>query len=320
MFKAKVPLNILGFPFQSSLSAGDSKELSLGLGTFFDSGPSFRLSYRPNDNFTPFSLLVKTGIGHFGSPINAPMTMTAEFNFLGNTSSFNNPRFFLHFKPQFGDFSIKKSHSSSIAAFSSQSNQNGGVFEEDSSLEVIEKPHVMENGDYFSVENKGSKITTLPLKSSMESALSGMLLGAKTELPIKSGAVLKLRWGVKFPEGFQTLLKNPTAKMWSTRGIPLLVLNKIGIEHVAKDDKKVGPTRSEVEGSGSADLAETCFTVKRQLETLRSENALLGKALDDLKMEFGNKGFRGRGFGGERKSIEKEVVEGDVGVVELNKV
>ncbi|KNA11651.1 hypothetical protein SOVF_132850 [Spinacia oleracea] len=310
LFKAKIPLNILGLPFQSSLLAGDSKELSLGLGTFFDYGPSFRLSYRPNDSFNPFSLLVKTGIGHFGSPNDAPMTMTAEFNFLGNSSS-SNPRFFLHFKPQFGDFSIKKSQSSTSIC-PGRFESNGAAFEGevDNSLEVIEKPLEMGNDDYFSVGNAGSKITALPLKSSVENAVSGMELGAKTVLPIRKGAVLKLRWGVKFPEGLQALMKNPTAKM-SPRGIPQLVLNKIGIEHVAKDDsKKVDPddVARSVSVASSAELAETCFTVKRQLETLRSENAQLGKSLEDLKGEFANKGFKIK-EGGDRKLAE--IKEGD---------
>ncbi|KAL2923834.1 COMPASS component SWD2 [Bienertia sinuspersici] len=305
LFKAKVPLNILGLPFQSSLLAGDSKELSLGLATFFDFGPSFRLSYRPNDAFNPFSFLIKTGIGHFGSPIDAPMSMTAEFNFLGNCSA-SNPKFLLHFKPQFGDFSIKKSQSSSISAFKI----NDAVFEEgnvnnDSSLEVVE------NGDYFSVGKTGGKITDLPLKSSVESAVSGMELGAKTVLPIRSGAIFKLRWGIKLPEGIQSLMKNPTARM-TPCGIPSLVLNKIGIEHVAEDDRKVvGPQKVGSPGSESAELAESCFAVKRQLETLRSENVQLGKALEDLKVEFGNKGFKVRG---ERKSHEingGKDVEGD---------
>ncbi|XP_057548445.1 uncharacterized protein LOC130826858 [Amaranthus tricolor] len=317
LFKAKVPLNIVGLPFQSSLSAGDSKELSLGLGTFFDSGPSFRLSYRPNDAFNPFSLLVKTGIGHFGSPIDAPMTMTAEFHFLGNSSTAsNNPRFFLHFKPQFGDFSVKKSQSSSITAFQLESKQNGTVFEEDSSIEVVNKPNEFDNGDYFSVGKSGSSITSLPLKSSLESAVSGMMLGAKTALPIKSGAVLKLRWGINFPEGFQSFMKNPTARI-SPHGIPLLVLNKIGIEHVAKEDKKGGPTNVGPQSGSAADMAETCFTIKRQLETLRSENAMLGKALDDLKVEFGSKGNKVNNGG--RKLMEVEN-QGDGGIGEINKV
>ncbi|KAH0884654.1 hypothetical protein HID58_060750 [Brassica napus] len=110
LLRAKIPLSILGLPFQSGIVAGESKELSLNLSTFFESGPSLKLAYRPNDSHSPFSLVVKTGTGPFGSPISTSMLMSAEFNLLGNK---NSPTFMLHFKPRFGDFSIKKSHSSS---------------------------------------------------------------------------------------------------------------------------------------------------------------------------------------------------------------
>lgn len=108
LFRAKVPLSILGLPFRSGIVAGESRELSLNLSTFFESGPSINIGYRPNDAWNPFSLIVKTGTGPFGSPVSSSMLMSAEFNLLGR----GNPAFMLHFKPQFGDFSIKKSQSS----------------------------------------------------------------------------------------------------------------------------------------------------------------------------------------------------------------
>ncbi|KAL3586496.1 hypothetical protein D5086_013363 [Populus alba] len=83
LFRAKVPLSIVGLPFQSGIIAGESKELSLNLSTFFESGPSFKFSYRPNDTWNPFSLVIKTGTGPFGSPVSSSMIMSAEFNLLG---------------------------------------------------------------------------------------------------------------------------------------------------------------------------------------------------------------------------------------------
>ncbi|CAI0540083.1 unnamed protein product, partial [Linum tenue] len=106
---AKIPLSILGLPFQSGIVVGEAKELSLNLSTFFDSGPSFEVAYRPNDSWNPFSLMLKTGSGSFGSPTSSPMVMSAEFNLVGK----GNPSFMLHFKLRFGDFSIKKSQASS---------------------------------------------------------------------------------------------------------------------------------------------------------------------------------------------------------------
>lgn len=328
LFKAKVPLNILGLPFQSSLAAGDSKELCLNLGTFFETGPAFRVAYRPNDPSNPFSLLVKTGIGHFGSPIDAPLTMSAEFDFSGG-NSISNPKFFLHFKPQFGDFSLKKSHQSAISVFSGEPKLNGhkngvvlGHDDEDGSLEVIEKPPA---GEFYSGVN-GGKMTVLPLRSSVEEAVAGVEMGAKTVLPIRNGAVMKLRWGMKLPEGLENVFANPRARIWP-RGIPQLKLNKIGIEHVARDDRRkdevgkvvVGPPQQQ----GGADVAEACFGLKRQMEMVRAENALLGKALEDLRVEFGNTS-RGRGRGlGERKSGERESEgnnhNGGIGIEDMKK-
>ncbi|KAK1287232.1 hypothetical protein QJS10_CPB19g00976 [Acorus calamus] len=107
LFRAKVPLHILGFPFSSAVSAGDTKELRLDLSTAFDSGPSLRLSYRPNDPSNPFSLAVTTGVGPLGSPSGAPMSISAEFGLIGGGR--RSPAFLLQLKPRIGDFSIRRS-------------------------------------------------------------------------------------------------------------------------------------------------------------------------------------------------------------------
>ncbi|KHG27542.1 Mucin-19 [Gossypium arboreum] len=79
VLRAKIPLSIFGLPFQSGLLAGETKELTLNLSTFFESGPSIKVAYRPNDTWNPFSLIVKIGTGPFGSPISSSMLMSAEF-------------------------------------------------------------------------------------------------------------------------------------------------------------------------------------------------------------------------------------------------
>ncbi|KAK1434408.1 hypothetical protein QVD17_00148 [Tagetes erecta] len=136
LFRAKIPLNILGLPFQSGIVAGESKELSLNLATYFESGPSVKIAYRPNDSFNPCSLVFKTGIGSFGSPISSALNMSAEFSFINGGQ---NPSFFVHFKPQFGDFSVKKVQSS---VFKKQINGTG---DEDAPLMV----DLLNNGNKF---------------------------------------------------------------------------------------------------------------------------------------------------------------------------
>ncbi|KAA8518259.1 hypothetical protein F0562_015858 [Nyssa sinensis] len=297
LFRAKVPLNILGFPFQSGIVAGESKELSLNLSTLFDSGPSLKVAYRPNDSLNPFNLIFKTGIGHFGSPISSSMTMSAEFNLIGN----QNPTFLVHFKPQFGDFTIKKSKSSDLVKCI-QPKSNGVVSDDGTSVEVVETP-VVKSG-YFRANGffSGKKISGLPSESPVASLIGGLLngveVGARTVLPMRQHAVLKFQWGVRLPaadEGPAVMGTRSTAGV-SFQKLPLLVMNKIGIEHVAEDESndrnKVGPS---LNSTGNANVAEACFNVKHQLELIQADNGLLRKALDDLRSEIASAAGKSEG-------------------------
>ena len=314
LLRAKVPLSILGLPFQSGVIAGESKELTLNLGTFFESGPSIKIAYRPNDTWNPFSLVVKTGTGPFGSPISSSMLMSAEFNLIGR----GNPSFMLHFKPQFGDFSIKKSQSSVFDGKLVKS-LNGAVPEDDSSIEVVEKPFM----------NGASSKTALAVDSTagtIAGLFSGIEVAARTTLPVRGRAVVNFRWGVRVPAEVKSIGENenpnpnPTAGI-SFQKIPFLVMNKVGIEHVDGGDskKKTSPDVNFPPASG--DVAEACFTVKRQLEILHAENGLLKKAVEDLRREFNSVGDSSSGerngnksSGGkfDRRNNDKKSNEGDV--------
>ena len=315
LLRAKVPLSILGLPFQSGVIAGESKELTLNLGTFFESGPSIKIAYRPNDTWNPFSLVVKTGTGPFGSPISSSMLMSAEFNLIGR----GNPSFMLHFKPQFGDFSIKKSQSSVFDGKLVKS-LNGAVPEDDSSIEVVEKPFM----------NGASSKTALAVDSTagtIAGLFSGIEVAARTTLPVRGRAVVNFRWGVRVPAEVKSIGENenpnpnPTAGI-SFQKIPFLVMNKIGIEHVDGGDSKKKKTSPDVNfPPASGDVAEACFTVKRQLEILHAENGLLKKAVEDLQREFKSVGDSSSGerngnksSGGkfDRRNNDKKSNEGDV--------
>lgn len=294
LIRAKIPLNILGFPFQSGIVAGESKELSLNLTTHFESGPSIKLAYRPNDSINPFSLVFKTGIGHFGSPISSALNMSAEFSFVNGGQ---NPSFFVHFKPQFGDFTVKKTHSS---AFKKQIN------DEDSPVVV----------DLFNNSNK-FKFSESPLAG----VFSDVEWAATTAVPLRKNATLNFRWGFKLPatEDTATVLMKKSMNMnrstaaISFQKLPVLLINKIGIEHVARSDcgklSKVGP--------GDGDMADAFLIVKKQMEIIQAENGMLKKTMDNLKGEFtafkvkGDKGNNNNKeviahFGG--KAMESEVV------------
>ncbi|KAK6117529.1 hypothetical protein DH2020_048749 [Rehmannia glutinosa] len=275
LLRAKIPLNILNLPFQSGVSAGESKELSLNLSTFFDSGPALKFSYRPNDSKNPFSFIFKTGIGHFGSPTKSPLTMSAEFNLIGN----QNPSFFIHFKPNFGDFSLKKWHSSGFVNFGDK--LNGGAATEESFV----------NNEYF--KGAGFFPATAESKAAAGLVVNGLVKGtelsATTAMALRDLAVVKFRWGLRVPPQ-EAVIDEVDAVVVGRRGdrtarirLPMLVMNKIGIEHVAKSKskvEKVGPNEKH------DDLAEACLEVKKQLGVIQAENGLLSKALSDLRSDI----------------------------------
>ncbi|KAJ8534167.1 hypothetical protein K7X08_007491 [Anisodus acutangulus] len=294
LVRAKVPLSILKFPLQSGIIAGESKELSLSLGTLFESGPTFKVAYHPNDSINPFSFVFKTGIGHFGSPVSSPFTMSAEFNLVGN----QNPSFFIHFKPHFGDFCVKKSHSSSTLTKSLGSN--------------FETPAAILKTDFLG----GGLPAESAVAGAVDNLFSGAVVSARTSFPVRNRAVVNFRWGLRFPavpqaaEDSDTVILGksnfPLPAGISFRQCPLLVMNKIGIEHVAKDDSKKGKT-------GNADKAQACLDVKQLLETIQTENGLLRNALNDLRSEIASRQFNfpTNGFdGGAEKSGSKYSVGG----------
>ncbi|GLT82036.1 hypothetical protein SLE2022_004510 [Rubroshorea leprosula] len=281
LLRAKVPLSILGLPFQSGIVAGESKELTLNLATFFESGPSIKLAYRPNDTWNPFSVVVKTGTGSFGSPMSSSMLMSAEFSLLRG----GNPSFMLHFKPRFGDFSIKKVQSSVFDK--AATSHNGFASEDDSSIEMVEP--AMVNGCGFHQQSK--KIMALQA-GDFTGILSGMEVSAKTALPVKGRAVVNFRWGVRVPAEMKSGFAGgnyPTTGI-SFKKVPFLVMDKIGIEYVDGTDSKgsSATTKAATAGPdwGSTHMAEACFAVKHQLEILQAENSLLKKAVDDLRQEI----------------------------------
>lgn len=303
LFRAKIPLNVLSLPFQSGVVAGESKEFSLNLSTLFDAGPTFKIAYRPDDTQNPFSFICKTGIGHFGSPVSSPFTMSAEFNFVGN----QNPTFFIHFKPKFGDFAIKKSLSSSVLSKKTDPKLNDSRSTD--GVPAWGTRYFEESGLF----PRAGKISVLPVESAaaaaaatsvMESVLSGAKVKATTALPLKNRAVVSCRWGLRFPPASAAdevgdaviVAKNERTTGISFRRFPMLLIDKISIEHVAKEK-----TTKDSRVPASSDVAEACLNMKKQLEIIQAENGLLRRALDDMRSEFATGKFNltaGDGGGG----------------------
>lgn len=255
LFRAKLPVSVLGLPFISSVCAGDPTDLSIHLRTFSATGPSLKLSYYPNSPQNPFCLTVRTGIGPFGSPdSDSPLLMSAHFTLLG--ASF--PSFTLQVKPQFGDFSIKKLAASPAPSLPA------------SSLPDPTKP----NGDSHvaGVENGPTSSLLGELRAGGFGFLSGAAVNARTVLPVTGRAVVKFRWGVNFIE----------------RKPPFLTMDKIGVERLEEQSKKTsggGNDDSTSKTAGELDiLGGMCFWMGREVEALRKENLSMKEWIEELRL------------------------------------
>eukprot|EP00249_Psilotum_nudum_P022901 c28685_g1_i4 orf=268-1821(+) len=104
LFGAKLPFTLAGAPLVSGMTAGNSRDLRLYLGTFFEAGPCCKVAYKPNSSAGPLSFVLKTGSGLWGSPVGAAIAMTAEFRLSGK----GGPFFSVSVKPRVGDFCLRK--------------------------------------------------------------------------------------------------------------------------------------------------------------------------------------------------------------------
>jgi hypothetical protein len=296
LLRAKVPISILGIPFLSGVSAGETKELRLDLGTAFESGPSFRVSYRPNDTSTPFSLVLKTGVGSFGSPVKAPFAMSAEFNLIGPGSIGSSPRFSILIKPRFGDFVLKKSvQSNSVESVAKKIIIDHEKNVQDPLVTGVGKTTAIGFYPFESVNG-----FTTDVAKSTNGLLSGMEMNARSVLPFFNRANVNFRWGLRVPPELGQVNSGV-----SITKMPLLVMNKLSIEHVmanAKEaDKKPGDQTAELkENSG----------VKPEFDALKAEGGLLRRAVEDLRAELIT--LRANGIGRGFHDVSRNGVQGTV--------
>jgi hypothetical protein len=273
LMRAKVPIGVLGLPFQSGLSAGgDPRELRFDLSTAFASGPALRLSYRPNDPGLPFALSIRAGVGALGSPARAPFSLAAEFNLLSANSG--SPAFFLLLKPRLGDFSLSHTLRSSPP-------RTVGEASSDS------KAQDQLNHKAFSLSGTAGTSGAL---------LSGMRLATRSVLPLWGRASMRFNWGIRAPPGLQAAFADdrkatpvPVSKM------PLLVISKISIEQSPradadrkKDGGKAEASPPAVAATADASDGDEGFSLmRRQLEAMNAESGMLRRAVEDLRAEVG---------------------------------
>ncbi|KAJ0052660.1 hypothetical protein Pint_03379 [Pistacia integerrima] len=313
LLKAKLPISIFNQPFTSSLTTATTatpKHLSFSLSTNFSSGPSFRFTYTPVSSNTtaasaaPFSVSLKSGLGLFGSPHDSPLIFSAHFSLSSTNPSTISPTFLLHFKPQFGHFSLHKttssanpnprnlgSRSGSAANLQSGSPPNyhfasGSVVNEALGWQDVklEPCSTSENGFGNGVGSGDGigfvKERVLEMKDGEGGGLfGGISVKAKTLLPVTKGLKVNLRWGVNLPA-------NSEVRM------PYLTVNKIGIERVEKVEE-VKKMNSESNVGDLELLKGMCFWMSRDLELLEKENRDMKQCLEDMRMGVSARSYRG---------------------------
>lgn len=138
--------------------------------------------------------------------------------------------------------------------------------------------------DYSYYLGGKSNLTVLPSVLA-PGLLSGVQMSARTSLPLRDRAVVRFRWGVSLPESLeQDFGKKKFHK------VPLLVMDKISIEHVDGGDVEAKSHRNQKrsgEARGGGVVADMLSGVRRQLDVLQGENGLLRKAVEELKREVG---------------------------------
>ncbi|KAJ3694681.1 hypothetical protein LUZ60_000058 [Juncus effusus] len=292
LLRAKVPISILGLPFISGVSTGDAKELRLDLASAFDSGPSFRVSYKPNDPAAPFSLVIKSGIGPFGSPTRAPFAMSAEFNLIGRGDNLrSSPGFLILLKPRFGDFVLKKSVKSNsvesvVKKIGTEVESNGQNSVSNGSIGTTS----IGLGPFEKVNGFPTDVA-MSTKGGIDRFLSGIELNARSVLPVFNRANLNFRWGFRVPAEFNSGV--------SVSKMPLLVVNKLSIEHVTGDKKEMEMKEKKKQDD---DVADRFAGVKPEIDALRAESGLVRRAVEDLRAEVSGWKFASvadvsRGFG-----------------------
>lgn len=106
-----------------------------------------------------------------------------------------------------------------------------------------------------------------------ESIVSGILVMARTELPVTKRLAVNLRWGVNVPGDHG-------------KQLPYLRVNKIGIERIDIDEVKDEKVVKEKEsGSGELEMLKgMCSWMRSELDGLRRENREIKNRLEEVRL------------------------------------
>ncbi|KAH9784446.1 hypothetical protein KPL71_009654 [Citrus sinensis] len=174
----------------------------------------------------------------------SPLIFSAHFSLSYTNPTNFTPTFFPHFKPQFGNFSLHKTTSSSnpnpansgphlqSGSLSNTEFANRSILDESSEWQdlKLEPRNGNGNGSFFngvdSIRSDGigfvrDRTSLLKDDDKKSGFLGGIAIKARTMLPVTKRVMMNLRWGVNLPADFEVKM-------------PYLTVNKIRIERVEK--------------------------------------------------------------------------------------
>lgn len=224
----------------------------------------------------------------------------------------------LHFKPQYGNFSLHKITSSSnpnpsnsgphfISGSHLQSGSpsntefaNLSVSNETSGWQDLKLEPCGGNGNgsfsnvVDSIRSDGIGFVRERASLLKDDDKKGGFLGriavkARTVLPVTKRVMMNLRWGVNLPAD-------------SEFKMPYLTVNKIGIERVDKVEEMKRKKNMESDVGDLELLKGMCFWMRRDLELLEKENKDMKQCLEEMAM-----GVSPRNCHGINDSIGKKV-------------
>jgi len=135
----------------------------------------------------------------------------------------------------------------------------------------------------------------------VEKLLGGVSLTARSSLPVRKHAIVRVRWGVKLPSDLFKGLEAGDRSGFTLSKLPCLFLDKVSIENVERMkyvkgsgyyDRVQAPLEDLMlpiireEANELAHITGICCSMKRQLHLLQTENRVLKKTVEDMRSEL----------------------------------
>ncbi|CAM6061809.1 unnamed protein product [Sphagnum tenellum] len=320
LIRAKLPITILGLPFVSAITAGNAEELALHVGAYLALGPSpssssscsCKLSYRPNDEHRAFTLVLKTtgsGLGKETCSSSPPLHGLSSIPVHKNKRLEDVDR---------ASQASEDDNSSMVLISGEDLESHKDLALAAAAAEVIPPAQREENKGN---DNNGGGGGWRRRMSRLQENAKSWNLFVRNVFPLGRNVVGLVQWGVGFPPTTNNIFhsfgnQESSDSSVSVRSfLPVLVMDKISIESVnplrrsllaaeprhwyameeaPSSSSKYGlMMEEEQEGLSSIEqscqaehIAAMCCSLQHQLHILHSQNQVLKKTMDNMRIDI----------------------------------